>query len=114
MLKLSSRAVGAAVFGTVSGLLAGLCLGLRAWWPAGIFLAAAFACVMWSGRVALFIDSVLKKHGIPLEGIYDTEAILKKVAKATVVRPSSPAQKIPGPGVKPPRPWPRPAKDKVH
>ena len=82
MLKLSSGAVGAAVFGVVSGFSAGLCLGLRAWWPAGIFLAAAFACIMWSGRVALLIDSVLKKHGIPLEGIYyGTEELLKKVER---------------------------------
>lgn len=108
MLKLSNGAVGAAVFGTVSGFLSGLCFGLRVWWPAGVFLFAALACLMWSGRVSLLIDAVLAKHGIPLEGIHDTEMILKKVEKATEVYPSNPAQEIPGSGVKPPRPWPRP------
>ena len=106
MLRLSSGAVGAAFFGIVSGLLAGVCLGLGAWWPAGICLVLAFACLCWSSRVAILIDTVLKKHGIPLEGIYDTKSILDRVEEMSRTGPPKPRPK--------PRPRWRGGKDQVN
>ena len=94
MLKLSARAVGAAFFGTVSGLCSGICFGLGAWWPAGIALFAAFACLMWSGRAAMLINETLERFGVPPEGSYDTKKeILKKVSlseRSEGPRPSKP------------------------
>lgn len=68
MLKMTHRCVGAAFFGIVSALVSGLCFGIRAWWPAGIFLVAAFACLCWCSRGALFINEVLTRYYVPLEG----------------------------------------------
>ena len=108
MLKMSSRCVGAAFFGIVSALVSGLCFGIRAWWPAGICLAAAFACLCWCSRGALLIDEVLTRFGVPLEGIYNTESILEKVKEMSRTGPPQPR----------PEPKPRPrwrgGKDQVN
>lgn len=94
MLKMSSRCVGAAFFGIVTAFVSGLCFGLRAWWPAGTFLVLAVACLCWCSRGAIFIDTVLTKFNVPLEGVYDTNEILKKVERAQEVYPSNPPKPV--------------------
>lgn len=100
MLKLSSRCVGAAFFGVVAALVSGFCFGIRAWWPAGICLAATFACLCWCGRGAMFIDEVLTGFGVPLEGVFNTRGLLDCMERIDI-----PPKSV---GVKPPKPWPRP------